>query len=381
MNQILHGSSESYPQHFHKNEFFIAHYGKHSYEWNSYGKTVKAGVSREDFVTFIESLNAKEVFSSVSPLDLDFGPIDEVTRTTTDNGEFVYQKRIFVGPNCYVSLDLGSESPIPAFISVILVEQTKALFEEIVTKFLGMIEPEPQLQGQVYMLMAQSDGYSFKVLPKLITNKFEPGNYTEEVMSGYNKVLTDIQSKSPSGRIGIFDGPPGTGKTHLLRGMLTTAKANFVFIAPSDLVSMTGAAILPALIQFTKNKESTGPVVFVIEDADECIAPRAGDNMSSISSVLNLGDGILGQILDIRMVMTTNAKRQEFDAAIVRPGRLSACVRVGKLPVEQAGDIYKRLTGKEMNYSAEKTIAEVYQDAFNSDFESPDLKTKIGFNK
>lgn len=87
-----------------------------------------------------------------------------------------------------------------------------------------------------------------------------------------------------------------------------------------------------------------GPIVLILEDADQCLVPRAADNISSISSLLNLSDGILGSLLDIRIIATTNAKQEKMDQAILRDGRLSKRIEVNALEYDQANHIFQRLT-------------------------------------
>jgi hypothetical protein len=255
-----------------------------------------------------------------------------------------------------------------------------ALGDEIMDLVRTMTKEPKAPLGTVYMLMSGAAGYSFSPLPNRITNEFERENYSPKVLDGFERISKDLQSNTPHGKIGIFDGEPGTGKTHLLRGLLRTVEDTvFVFVAPSDLTAMTGATILPALIDFKRMRASNSSITFLIEDADECLAPRMGDNMSSISSVLNLGDGILGQLLDIRLVMTTNAKHKDFDPAITRPGRLSACVSVGRVDTEQANAIYKRLMNKDGEFTDPKTLAEIYQLAFDSGYTPVSNKGTMGF--
>jgi len=96
------------------------------------------------------------------------------------------------------------------------------------------------------------------------------------------------------------------------------------------------------------------PLVLVLEDADDCLTARAGDNMSNISAVLNLADGIMSDTLDIRMVATTNAKRVELDKALERNGRIGAYLKVPPLSKEQAAKILLRLLDEKT--STEKAI-------------------------
>ena len=70
---------------------------------------------------------------------------------------------------------------------------------------------------------------------------------------------------------------------------------------------------------------------------------RDKDNINSVQSLLNLGDGILGSLLDLRIVATTNAHELHLDEAISRPGRLSKMLEVGPLDIHTARSVFSRL--------------------------------------
>ena len=85
------------------------------------------------------------------------------------------------------------------------------------------------------------------------------------------------------------------------------------------------------------------PSFLILEDADQCLVSRDKDNIASVQSLLNLGDGILGSLLDLRIVATTNAHELHLDEAISRPGRLSKMLEVGPLDVTTARGVFTRL--------------------------------------
>lgn len=234
-------------------------------------------------------------------------------------------------------------------------------------------------KGRVHVLITGRDGPDFKSMG-VGGEKLVRENYTEEVLRGYDRVVKDLSSENPAGRVAILDGKPGTGKTFLVRGLLDEVQDVIMVIVPANLVSqLAQPGMIPALVDLHKSRGGK-PMVFLIEDADECLAPRMGDNMSSVSTILNLGDGILGQLLDIRIVATTNAHRTELDEAIMRPGRLSASVQVGPLPYEKAQEVFERLCPGKALKDGRYTLAELYSMARNEGWEPPKLeKNKVGF--
>lgn len=241
-------------------------------------------------------------------------------------------------------------------------EYSTKIIEEAINVFsVPPPQRDPTTAANIYAMVATQNGANIQSIGR-VGQKLERGNYMPEVLRAFDMVVEDIGSDEPSGRIAIFNGPPGTGKTHLVKSIMQECSdANFVMVNPDDVRTLTSPGGLTALMNFN-NGGYRGRVVLVLEDADSVLVPRAGDNMHNISSLLNLTDGIWGAALDLRVLATTNAKTLEFDSAITRPGRLTVMETIGKLDENQANAVYKRLTGAEGNLGP-STLAEVYAAA------------------
>ena len=217
----------------------------------------------------------------------------------------------------------------------------------------------------------------------------EKSNYSDDVCRDYDFIIDDLHSEDPNGRIVILDGVPGIGKSHMIRGILMDApKAMFVIVPPNMVSSIGGPELIPLLLRTKEDYGKKGPIVLVLEDADQCLAPRQADNISSISSILNLGDGILGSIFDVRILATTNAKAKEIDPAIMRAMRLSKRISIQPATYEQANKIYKRIlkddtkelpkpaaeekfSMKPVNNKKDFTLAEIYKAAREDGWKPP----------
>jgi hypothetical protein len=75
---------------------------------------------------------------------------------------------------------------------------------------------------------------------------------------------------------------------------------------------MYGAFFEEAESGLETKKPQNCPILFIIEDADDCLVPRGSGNVSTISSLLNYTDGIFGSMLDLRIIATTNAEKMEI---------------------------------------------------------------------
>jgi hypothetical protein len=114
-----------------------------------------------------------------------------------------------------------------------------------------------------------------------------------------------------------------------------------------------------------------------MEDAEAVLMPRKIDTGFSVSALLNLADGLLGEGLNLQFICTVNCEIEELDAAIVRPGRLQTARDLRLLTHSEAIELaeYRRLPVPHQR--REYSLAEIY----NPDEASVrDIKaTHIGF--
>lgn len=293
-------------------------------------------------------------------------------------GKLVYQYHnakfgscIFLWDNSIVELEYASEK----YLGV----TATSLDKEFILDLQKFVKPffitEPP-QGHIYAIVSNGNHLSLNSIGNAGI-PLERHNYNPKVLEDYDYVIKDLNSDSPSGRISIIEGEPGTGKTHLIRAMLLRVPdAMFVLVSPDMVSQLDGPQLLPLLLSHRSNHE--GPMILVLEDADRCLVVRQGDNISSIQSLLNLGDGILGSLLDLRIVATTNAKKLEMEPALLRAGRLCRRLEVGALEIDIAKVVFSTLCPNvelpKALVSPKKdkiTLAEVYIEARKAGWEPP----------
>jgi len=88
---------------------------------------------------------------------------------------------------------------------------------------------------------------------------------------------------------------------------------------------------------------------------------------------------LLGEMLDVRIIATTNASKMELDGAITRPGRMCQHIEFESLDVKTATKLYNKLTKKKTApIKTPLTLAEVYRMAREDGWVPPKPKKGQG---
>lgn len=259
-------------------------------------------------------------------------------------------------------------------------EQLVNKVHELVHKYADLDPKEPDL----FILSEDEEGQLALVSIGKPGTELERGNYNPEAVEGFEYIKKQLSTSDPFGRLVILHGLAGSGKTHLLKSLIyemKLEKCKFISLHPEFLSRFSIASLTRVLINATSEGES---LVILIEDADECLVPRQSDNIAAISTLLNFADGFIGNLLDLRIIATTNAKELSIDEALKRPGRLCKIIDVGKLHYEIANKAYQRISGQEDNpFDKPVVLAEVYEKAYAVKGVVPDVEPpkKLGFAK
>ena len=214
-------------------------------------------------------------------------------------------------------------------------------------------------------------------LPEAVTDDFLHLCYGEDILAWVAKFADKTLSRA--GGLTIFDGPPGTGKTSLISQMIRRLEKTHIFY--SLPVSQDGLLSAPELVPFWQ-RENTRHAdrvkVIVMEDAERLLWRRNGDNREAVSSLLNIADGLMGRMLRLHIICSVNAKMEDLDPAVLRPGRLMNHRRFALLSREAAERVAadRGLAFQPNEWSEEYTLAEV----LNPDASEPAVeKPSIGF--
>src|ERR1019366_5557670 len=154
-------------------------------------------------------------------------------------------------------------------------------------------------------------------------------NYPEPTRSQLSQLMAlgPPSNNSLEGKLVLFHGPPGSGKTYAIRALF---RSWCEWCAPELLIDPESAfgetRYLIQLLRSTPHQEPESPErfwrVIVAEDADKYLGAdaRASDN-PALDRLLNVSDGLIGQGSRCLYLLTTNSALAVLHSALARPGR------------------------------------------------------------
>lgn len=196
--------------------------------------------------------------------------------------------------------------------------------------------PEPERISIAFWMRAESGG-------EMRHREIEADGFAE-IADNYSAPVRDalerlIGTRAPeTGRLILWRGEPGTGKSHALRALARAwapwCATHFV-MDPDELLGRGGAYLLDVLTSDSGDADRWR--LLVLEDAGELIAADARALAGqALSRLLNVADGVLGQGTRTLLLITTNEPVGRLHPAARRPGRCLADIEFTALSAAEA---------------------------------------------
>lgn len=121
----------------------------------------------------------------------------------------------------------------------------------------------------------------------------------------------------------IFSGPPGVGKTNLIKILCATIDWTLIWVSPKHLENPRKVS---GIMQLAKD---LSPSIIVLEDIDLYGSSREmNGNPTVLGELMNQLDGVEG-LVDIITIATTNREEVLEKALLDRPGRFDKVIKFG----------------------------------------------------
>lgn len=230
-------------------------------------------------------------------------------------------------------------------------------------------------------------------------------NYATKTRTGLEDLMGLWPPLADNGRLLLWHGVPGTGKSYGIRALAQAwqkwCEVHYIvdpekFFGNADYMlqvilqsadTQSGEAVeAPPLATVGGGQDDPKAVytghpwsLLIMEDSDEFLTADAKERSGqSMSRLLNLTSGFIGQGLNILVLITTNEPLEHIHKALQREGRCMANVEFGVLS-EEEGQAWAAAKGVKLAEGQDKTIADLYATTRKVQVRTGPLKKQMGF--
>lgn len=208
---------------------------------------------------------------------------------------------------------------------------------EIISELIDFVKKNNNKNNKPLFKMVCNEGHGY------FLKEFESKNYDINIDETYNddfkntdKDIKEFLDNDSSGLI-ILHGLQGTGKTTYIRHLMSYTNKTVMYMNAQLIDNLDS----PSFLSFLSEHKNS---IIIAEDSEELLRARCsgGGINSGIVNILNISDGILGDVFQIKFICTFNANLSEIDKALQRKGRLKARYEFKELKADKVKSLSKK---------------------------------------
>lgn len=294
-----------------------------------------------EILEFSETLNSKNLKEG---RDLSIFPGEEFVES--DKTYTYFYKDNFIRVSVYEEEGFNSRKKDNCSLTFYYPVTKQCVDKEFLSLISNSHEPK------VFLLNQEYGDFVFTKFSVSLPQTFDLGlNYGKGFEIVSEKIIESLNNNHSG--LYMLHGPPGTGKSTYIKYLASVLKKDVIFFP----TSMVGDLTNPSIVNLLTKKQNC---ILILEDAEKAITKREFNSDSSlVSTLLNMTDGILGDVLKLNVIVTYNCDRQDIDEALLRKGRLKAEHSFNKLSIENVKKIVKKLK-LNIDVNEEMTLADIF---------------------
>lgn len=311
----------------------------HGYEYYSYGGDDDDDDDEEEVESTDDRLmSGKEVIQRIESLFKLHGVrIGEDHKYHSYDANSDNNKYVFVIEDDKFLISVTTCGPRSPLITIMGVKRS-GTFDMFCNELIKPAPPKKPKPNVIYIIGYRNQQFSLtEVSIKKRQHNFSYDNYNEGFEPISEDVVKQLKDANQSGLV-LFHGAVGTGKTTYMKYLVSQIASKKIIYIPPDMVEHLAS---PSFVTFLMSQARDS--ILLIEDAETVLLKRDVGENQSVSNILNISDGILGDIMQMQLVCTFNCPVDKIDPALLRPGRLIAEYRFEDLSIERSQALVNKL--------------------------------------
>lgn len=289
--------------------------------------------------------------------------LDEQFNKSCEFGSLVFEEGAFTKKTYYQHKEIDFYLTVDkGIISQVIYKYNNDDIDKVL-KFLNKLEKDSA--SKVMVIIKSRFGFELSACDLTILDLDLSTMYNDDFIKTSDHIVSKLKTENKG--IVMLHGDPGTGKTNYIKWLTSQVDKKFLFI-PNNLI---GEIIDPSFISFMMGYPNS---VLILEDCEGYIKERGVQERDVVSSILNISDGILSDVLKFQIICTFNSKLTAIDTALLRKGRLIANYEFKELELQKVIKLSEKLG---INVPENKTLASIFNSVDN--FGNDNEKKKIGF--
>jgi hypothetical protein len=179
-------------------------------------------------------------------------------------------------------------------------------------------------------------------------------NYNDDFYVINDNIIKDLSQKKSG--LHLLHGIPGTGKTSYIKHLINTIDKRFIYCPSFMVTSLSSPEFITLMLEYGTDS------VLIIEDAENALVSRDDERNSAVTNILNLGDGLIGDVANIQIIATFNTDLSNLDEALLRKGRTLNKYEFNKLEVNKLKVLSESLN-LDLDITEPLTLAEFYNSS------------------
>ena len=176
--------------------------------------------------------------------------------------------------------------------------------------------------------------------------------YNDDFSDIHDKILEKLKNNNFNKGVILFHGKPGTGKTTYIRYISSLIEKRMIFVPQELAYQIASPNFLSLLMDFPNS-------ILILEDAENIIKDRIGNDNSPVASILNISDGLLSDCLNLQMICTFNTDLGKIDKALLRKGRIITKYEFKDLDFKKANKLAEK-NGLSAKFTKNVPLAEIF---------------------